>query len=102
WIYFGQGTASNSGVIVEDNKQFGWLKRHPEFHDIPGQDITLAGKNFQSKDVLKSREGRRGSKVKTGAYSPFGKPGEPNQVIKGEVKCSGSVLRVRPDGSDLE
>lgn len=102
WIYFGQGTASNSGVIGEDNKQFGWLERHPDFHDIPGQDITLLGQNFESKDVLHSSEGRGGSKVKTGAYSSLGKPGEPNQVIKGQVKCSGSVLRVRPDGSQLE
>jgi hypothetical protein len=43
WIYFGQGTASNTGVIGADNGNFGWLKRKPEFHDIPGQDITLAG-----------------------------------------------------------
>ena len=98
WIYFGQGTASNSGVIGEDNEKFGWLKRHPQFHDIPGQDITLAGENFQTKNVL----GDRRSKIRTGAFVPFGQTTSPNQAIKGQVKCSGSILRVRPDGSDLQ
>ncbi|MEX2233814.1 MAG: hypothetical protein WD824_16735 [Cyclobacteriaceae bacterium] len=34
-IYFGQGTATNSGVVGEDNANFGWLQRDPDFHDIP-------------------------------------------------------------------
>jgi glucose/arabinose dehydrogenase len=91
WIYFGQGTASNSGVVGEDNEKFGWLKRHPEFHDIPGADITLAGGNFKDK-----------SGKSTGAFVPFGTTTAPGQVIPGQLKCSGSVLRVRPDGSGLE
>ena len=97
WLYFGQGTASNSGVVGEDNAKFGWLKRHPEFHDIPGEDIELTGQNFKTKDVM-GGEGR----VETGAFVPFGTTTAPGQVIKGAVKCSGSVLRVRPDGSDLQ
>jgi len=99
WIYFGQGTASNSGVVGEDSAKFGWLKRRPDFHDVPGADIMLAGENFETKDVV-GTESRR--KVKTGAFVPFGTTTQPNQIIKGRVKCSGGVLRVRPDGSDLQ
>ena len=99
WIYFGQGTASNSGVIGEDNAKFGWLKRKPQFHDIPGEDITLAGHNFETKNVLAPDE--RG-KVETGGFVPFGQKTEENQVIRGQVKCSGAILRARPDGSDLQ
>ena len=99
WLYFGQGTASNSGVAGEDNAKFGWLKRKPEFHDIPGADIVLAGENFETKDFIHTNSAQ---KVKTGAFVPFGTPTRPNQIIKGELKCSGSVLRVRPDGSDLQ
>jgi glucose/arabinose dehydrogenase len=91
WLYFGQGTASNSGVVGEDNQKFGWLKRHPEFHDIPGADISVVGTNF------KSRDGKR-----TGGFVPFGTETTPGQIIQGQIKCSGSVLRVRPDGSGLE
>ena len=99
WIYFGQGTASNSGVIGEDNAKFGWLKRQPQFHDIPGQDVTLTGQNFETKNVLADKES---GKVQTGAFVPFGTSTQPNQTIPGQAKCSGSILRVRPDGSDLQ
>ncbi len=98
WLYFGQGTATNSGVVGEDNWQFGWLARHPDFHDIPGADVTLAGRNFESGDP---REGGRG-KVTTGAYSPFGAPTERGQVVRGQVPCNGAVMRVRPDGGPVE
>jgi glucose/arabinose dehydrogenase len=98
FLYFGQGTASNSGVVGEDNSKFGWLKRHPDFHDVPGQDITLVGVNFESKDVA----GHTGKTARTGAYVPFGQTTEPGQKIKGALKCSGAVLRVKPDGSNLE
>jgi len=98
WLYFSIGTASNSGVVGEDNAEFGWLKRKPNFHDIPGQDITLAGQNFSSKDPL---NGNR-AKVKTGAFLPFGTSSHPGQVVKGQVPCSGAVMRMKPDGSNLE
>lgn len=99
WIYFGQGTASNSGIVGEDNAKFGWLKRRPDFHDIPGKDIVLAGENFETKDFVNINSPR---KVRTGAFVPFGTPTEPNQVVKGAVKCSGAILRVRPGGEELQ
>ncbi|MFN7141329.1 MAG: PQQ-dependent sugar dehydrogenase, partial [Limisphaerales bacterium] len=98
WLYFAQGTASNSGVIGEDNAKYGWLKRRPDFHDIPGQDIVLAGKNFETRDVI----GNSRQRVRTGAFLPFGTPSKPGQVIRGQVKCSGSVLRVRLTGGEPE
>ena len=96
-VYFGQGTASNSGIIGEDNMKFGWLKRHPEFHDIPGQDITLTGQNFTSKDFVRGK-----GRVQTGAFVPFGTATREGQVIKGQVPCSGSVMSISPDGGNLQ
>src|SRR5436190_37325 len=81
WLYFGQGTASNSGIVGEDNAKFGWLKRHPDFHDIPGEDIILTGQNFSTPDVAHGSP----QKVLTGAFLPFGTSSTPNQVIKGET-----------------
>jgi hypothetical protein len=69
YIYFGQGTATNSAVVGEDNHQFGWLGRNPDFHDIPCRDITLAGANYTTKNVLKEGSGED---VTTGAFLPFG------------------------------
>lgn len=97
WIYFGQGTASNSGVVGKDNFKFGWLKRRPDFHDVPGENIVLTGQNFRTENFLEG-----GGKVETGAFLPFGTPSSPGQVVKGAIKCSGGILRVRPDGSDLQ
>ena len=46
-MYFGQGTATNSGVVGKDNS---WVKEHPFFHDYPGARITLKGQNFTTSD----------------------------------------------------
>jgi glucose/arabinose dehydrogenase len=99
WIYFSQGTATNSGIVGEDNYKFGWLKRRPDFHDIPGQDITLSGESIETPDVTNPGSGK---KVRTGAFLPFGTPARAGQIIKGAVKSSGSVLRVRPEGGEPE
>lgn len=90
-IYFGQGTATNSGVVGEDNAQFGWLARHKDFHDIPCKDITLAGVNYES-----------GDKVITGAYVPYGTKTDKGQVIASKVPCSGAIMKVSPNGGAPE
>ena len=96
YLYFGVGTATNSGVVGPDNAQFGWLKRHPQLHDIPPVDIVLAGRNFNSVD----RE--TGARMTTGAFVPYGTPTYRGQVIKGQLPSNGSVLRVSLEGGKLE
>lgn len=93
-MYFGQGTATNSAVVGEDNTS--WVKKYPDFHDSPGADITLAGQNFTTRGL------NPGTTVSTGAYKAFGTPSRPGEVIKGVIKTSGSVLRANPDGTNLE
>lgn len=95
-MYFGQGTATNSGVVGEDN---GWVPRYPFFHDYPGANVHLFGQNFVSKDVLAPSVEEM---AYTGAYSPFGVPSIPGEQVKGFIKTSGSILRANPDGSQLE
>jgi glucose/arabinose dehydrogenase len=58
--------------------------------------VELAGRNFESRDVLGS-----GERVSTGAYAPYRSPSQKGQVVKGSTKCSGAVLSCRGDGSDL-
>jgi len=99
WIYFGQGTATNSGVVGPDNAKMGWLRRHPTFHDIPARDVKLAGHNFTSDNPLTNT---RGDQATTGAYLPYGTPSLEGQVILGQTLCTGAVLRVRPSGGDVE
>jgi glucose/arabinose dehydrogenase len=97
-IWFGVGTVTNSGIVGSDDFAFGWLADEPGIHDIPAQDIVLAGRDYEDRDVL----GDLGRTVRTGAYVPFGTGTTPGQVIHGDTKASGSILRCWPDGSGLE
>jgi hypothetical protein len=98
YIYFGQGSATNSGVVGNDNAQFGWLERKPQFHDVPCRDVTLAGVNFESEHALEGGD----KKAVTGAFLPYGTPSTAGQVIPGQVPCSGAVMRVALTGGAPE
>lgn len=95
-MYFGQGTATNSGVVGEDNR---WIDDHPFFHDYPGGNIELRGQNFRTPNRFSSNPQES---VWTGAFSPYSIPSYSGEMIKGTVKASGSILRANRDGSDLE
>ena len=92
-LYFGQGTRTNAGVAGPDSA---WLADHPELCDIPGADITLMGKNFESPSPFGP------GTISTGAFRPFGAATGAGEVIKGSARCSGSMMRVAPDGGELE
>jgi glucose/arabinose dehydrogenase len=97
-IYFGVGCATNAGVVGADNFGFEWLSKFSDFCDVPAQDVTLAGHNFESANIL----GDLTETVRTGAYVPYGTETRSGQVIPGNVKCNGAILRCNPDGSQLE
>jgi glucose/arabinose dehydrogenase len=98
WLYFSQGTATNSAVVGPDNATFGWLRRFPAFHDIACQDIALTGENYETANPLATD----GAKVRTGAFVPFGTPTASGQTIRGQLPCSGALMRVRPEGGPIE
>jgi glucose/arabinose dehydrogenase len=98
-LYFAQGTATNSGVVGEDNHQFGWLSRNPGFHDVPCRDVTLTGENFTTGNPLTPDEADRAT---TGAFVPFGTPTVRGQTIRGRVPCSGAVMRIPLAGGTPE
>jgi glucose/arabinose dehydrogenase len=99
YIYFGQGTATNSGVVGNDNAKFGWLKRKPDFHDIPCKDITLNGRNYTTDNILTDASG---DKATTGPYLPYNTAATKNQVIEGQLPCSGAILRIPISGGPVE
>lgn len=98
-IYFGLGTVTNSGVVGMDNAEYGWLAREPGFHDVPCRDIKLAGRNFESDNPLTLEPEDR---TTTGAYSPFGAPTLPGQIVQGRTPCSGAIMRVAIEGGEPE
>jgi glucose/arabinose dehydrogenase len=116
-IYFGQGTATNSGVVGLDNVYpYLWLAFQPDVFDIPAQGIELAGTRYVTPDALTvlAKQGelvRTGEAVQqllsgdepllvaTGAFQPFGHSAE---RVRGQVKANGTILRMNADGSGLE
>jgi glucose/arabinose dehydrogenase len=85
WIYWSQGSTTNSGVVGRDN---GGGANQP---DIPCQDIVLSDNTFDS-----------GGGVLTSGYTAFGqtRPGETVKAFEGALHrgvCDGAILRARLD-----
>lgn len=99
FLYFGIGTVTNSGVIGEDNLQMGWLQRHPHLHDVPGEDIRLRDRTFETPTVEGNKTSPNGG---TGAFSPAGTAAGEDQVIPGAVLATGSIIRLPTGGGEPE
>ena len=97
YIYFGQGSATNSGIAGLDDDSLGWLPINRRFHDIPGADIKLTGVNVETADPLGT-----GSSAVTGAFSPFGQPTAAGQIAPGQVPCTGAIMRIPVAGGAPE
>ena len=88
WIYWSQGSTTNSGVVGRDN---GGGANQP---DIPCQDIKLSQNVFDS-----------GGGKMTSGYSPFGmtRPGATVKAFEGALHrgvCDGAILRARLNTSN--
>jgi len=101
-VYFGQGSATNSGVIGVDNYLLGWLAPYPDFSDRPGRDVALRGQAFESADPLTALAKNTARTVKTSAFQPFGKTVAAGTIVRGTAKATASILRMDADGSNLE
>ena len=86
WIYWSQGSTTNSGVVGRDNG--GGANQH----DVPCQDIVLSNNVFDS-----------GGGVKSSGYSDFGvpRPGAHVPAHEGRTDraCDGAILRARLDSA---
>lgn len=94
-LYFGVGTATNSGIVGKDNVKVGWPTQHQDFHDTPCQDIELSGVNFKSAGLTLTacEDG-----AETGAFVPACTPTKRGQVIPGSRLCNGAILRLPVSG----
>lgn len=96
-LYFGQGTATNSGVVGLDDFAFGWVTQHPQVCDVPAHDIRLAGQVFETDDPREP-----GQRARTSAFQPYGQSVPAGTLVQGQVKSNGTVLSMQPDGTDLQ
>ncbi len=98
-LYVGIGSATNSGVIGEDDSMLGWLPNEPNVHDVPGNNITITGQNFVTNNTLTAEPNDTAT---TGAFVPFNTPTFPGQGIQGNTKCNGCIISANLDGTDLK
>jgi glucose/arabinose dehydrogenase len=93
WIYWSQGSATNSGVVGRDNFENSVEGQK----DIPCQDIVLSDNTFLS-GPCNGTDCSAGAK--TSGYSPFNttNPGGTVQAFTGASApgiCTGAILRAR-------
>jgi glucose/arabinose dehydrogenase len=109
-LYFGVGSATNSGVVGLDNFKTGWAWKHPKVADRPYESVRTRGPRFFSPNI---RSGVfSGSELAiTAPLQPFGvfqrsvidaaKDGKPNAAIY-SIQPTGGVsddeLRVEAHG----
>jgi hypothetical protein len=89
-LYFSQGSMTNTGIVGLDAYELGWLRRLPHAHDIPGQDIVLAGVQIETANPLSAEAEARAA---TGAFAPFGNILPAGRRIRGQVPCTAAVMR---------
>ena len=105
-LWFGCGTATNSGVVGLDNWEVGWVRYHPEVRDMPFHDIEGLGYKFQTANPLAGLLGPADIAV-TSLFQPFnqsfairikGSPdGKPNGAIF-SVAATGGFASVEAYG----
>lgn len=96
-MYFMSGSVSLQGAIEPEGFTVD-IAKHPDAHDVPGQDVTLTGNNVWSRNPTTPFP----YYAETGAYQKYGTPARKGQVVKGEKLCTTGVWRANPDGSDVE
>lgn len=99
-MYFFLSTQGNTGVIEKHWAEVINEFDKPETREVPGEDITLTGKNFwvPTKNLTIVKD----DSVETGAYSPLGEKTKAGQIVKGEKICNGAFFKCDPDGNNIE
>lgn len=90
-LYFGLGSATNSGVVSSHDPVNGkWMKKRPAVHDVPCRDLTLTGASFTDENELTEEAGDRAVTSAFGAYGAG-----PQRSVPGQVPCTSAVYRLR-------
>jgi glucose/arabinose dehydrogenase len=99
-LYFGIGTATNSGVVGLDNWAVGWVRQYPRFHDQPWTTLRLRGVRMDSRNPIAGLFGP-GEKAVTGAFQPFDTANKSSVYPPQNGKFNGAIYSVGLDGGDL-
>ncbi len=101
-IYFGQGTATNSGVVGMDNFLYQWLPRHPEGHDYLPYDVSIDTHTYTTINPFVMAGGEGSWFVHTTPFAPFGQSGGGVREVLGVRPANGAIMRMNADGTNLQ
>src|SRR5262245_1502007 len=99
-LWFGLGSATNSGVVGLDNWEVGWVNDHPECCDLPAVSLKILGYRYFTRNPGGGWF-RGPDNVGTAPFHPFGKrnlltiPPAPND------RPTSAIYSVSPTGGDL-
>ncbi len=97
-LFFGVGSATNSGVVGLDSWQSGWLREHPTVHDRPLVPLKIFGYRFDTEDPAAGL--LNPDKVNTAPFNAFGQSGQRVPAAR-DGKPNAAVYSVHPRGGDL-
>jgi glucose/arabinose dehydrogenase len=99
-LYFGVGSATNSGVVGIDNWDVGWVEDHPDFSDVPFVDLTLLGYRFDTPNPAGGLFGGA-DKAVSAPYQPFGTSNQTRIRRSPSGRPTSAIYSVSPEGGDL-
>ncbi len=102
-LFFALGSATNSGVVGEDNWQVGWVRDYPKFCDMPwdvgkkNSYLKLLGYRFSTPNP---RAGLgQDDIVVTGPMQPLGTSNQSR--VRETDKPTSAIYSISPEGGDL-
>lgn len=105
-LFFGIGSATNSGVVGNDDYAMGWVKQHPEVADVPylpdGNPIRLWGQKYLAPNPaavwFMPYDGL------TGGYQPLNTSTKTriSGATRDNPKPNSAILSCDPDGGGLK
>ncbi|MEM8874471.1 MAG: hypothetical protein AAGD32_09445 [Planctomycetota bacterium] len=98
-LYFGVGSATNSGVVGLDDWKLGWVAQHRTFHDKPATDLRLRGYRFDT-DNPDAGWFRGNDVAVTGPFVPFGESAQSADAAV-DGKPTAAIYSISPTGGDL-
>lgn len=96
-LWFGCGTATNSGVVGEDNFDQSWPREHPDVHDIPWHDVETFGYKFTTSNPYAGLFGPSDIAV-TGTFQAFSKNFAVRVKGSPDGKPNGAIFSIAPGG----
>lgn len=99
-LWFGVGSATNSGVVGLDNWEAGWVKEYEEFCDQPFAPLKLLGYQFRTKNPLAGLFGPDDVAV-TAPFQPFNNSSRTRGARVQNDRPTAAVYSCSPGGGGL-